>query len=523
MQKVILFFSALLLIVLAIPQSLDVSAMPSKGRPGKQVTTLNGTVGMWVLEATKTTPVEHRYFLEYEVRGQVVQTFLHGRVEFADYLHKTIEVSGYVDNYHQRLSQDKSGNPKQVDYFQDFYVESVKRIISEPDTVNHLWQDLINLPPPTVGPRKLVVLPITFAGNPLTPFEPDVARGWFFTDQRSVRNWVRDYSFRKADIVGHINPQNGDVANWIPLNTSSDNCWDNMLPNWLPMADGQAQQQGISVSNYQTVVYLFREIPGCEFPISATVGLFGETSGVRRIIAIVPNETMTSEVRDRVMFIAYLHELTHNLGQATHDNGQDGTGHIWEYGDRAGILGSVTNPNFGTNVLRLKLQWYSGTGQCRVVDSQGSHRVFFQSPAIASKGIGPNSPPFCVIVPLRDSSGQPTGEIDVWEWRRQTGFWEQFTTDLQDFVRGGLIVRRVGTNFAHQHVGTILLNPRPEMVCCKHSVVLPGTTWTVTGGYYSLTAGYHTAQRQSATIHLGSNYPAIASEQEIEKQEVRVK
>lgn len=173
--------------------------------------------------------------------------------------------------------------------------------------------------------------------------------------------------------------------------------------------------------------------------------------------------------------------------------------------DLAEPLGSQKTIGPG-NVLRLKFGWITTAQLYPVIQNQGTTTVYLQTPAIATRGIGPNSPPIGVTIMVRDLAGNLTGEVYILERRLQYGLWDQFGTDVQAFVKG-VTIRKVATNLANSQVGSVLVNTDSLSSCCKTVSLIPGPVFTspISGVIFKTYSATRMWQRVEVT--LGSNYP----------------
>ncbi|HMR55428.1 MAG TPA: hypothetical protein PKD34_02440 [Candidatus Doudnabacteria bacterium] len=510
-------------VVFALSLGLFVPVVSSQKR---QVRTeiLEGVLGIEVVEESEVAPSHHLYYIEEEDDGKNrVTTYLSGKVNFEALFNKKVVLRGHrsggtpiFDRFGsiERMHQDR------------FHVEAVEKV-EENDSLNapNTIFGPLTLPPSTGGDRKMITINIAPANNPTPQYSVEWLRGLLYTNLDSLGAMIYANSYGQTRITGIHHPQ-GDIAAWVtvpfnPVPAPNGTC--NEFFNAARIeADNLVEAQGFSKTEYWTRNYMFRNMPECLGLASASVGPFGDSSGIRRIFSHMNQFFTEGGIGERGGLQSVQHELGHNLGQIAHSKGEQSEGGmVYEYGDRADPMGGVSAAKwlmFG-NHIRLKLGWHASTARYVVIDTRGSQPVhrFIQTPAIPTKGIGPNSPPIGYIIPIRNTDGSLTNEVYIVERRRNHGFFEQFATNAQDLGRG-LIIRKHSTDFVSGTSGSVMLNPQPQFTCCTRAVVPFGGSYT-TSMNITFTVGYGTPNSMPFVVTLPDYYPASIQEAELTYRE----
>ncbi|HHB12275.1 MAG TPA: hypothetical protein ENK62_03650, partial [Chromatiales bacterium] len=198
------------------------------------------------------------------------------------------------------------------------------------------------------GEKKLAVIMVDFpdAANPETVQE---ARSVVFTGDTSTRAYYSEVSYGRMSLVGHLDPQGGDVFGPVTIPFPSWPCeWD----QWAPVAREMVASEGFDAANYDFAFYVFG----------------GECTGFSRQHWSPPSMVVGGLSRG-----AQLHEGGHAFGWL-HANSYvclqndkrvtlSSSGcRIIEYGDLFSLMGSTEEgtasllpPN---NFLRGQFNWY---------------------------------------------------------------------------------------------------------------------------------------------------------------------
>jgi gametolysin peptidase M11 len=172
------------------------------------------------------------------------------------------------------------------------------------------------------GPRRVAVLLVNFSDDTRQPFTAEQAAATMFSGPGSVSAYFQEESFGATSL-------SGDVFGWYTLAVSSAGC---AVDQWAQAANAAATAHGVTLSNYQHIVYAF--------PSESSCGWSG--------LAEMPG----SHVWINGTFVLRVlgHELSHNLGvhhaaSLTCTNGAvrvaiSSTCSSSEYGDPFDIMGS---------------------------------------------------------------------------------------------------------------------------------------------------------------------------------------
>lgn len=143
-------------------------------------------------------------------------------------------------------------------------------------------------------PRKVAVLLVTFPGDPPEPWSPEETRSNVFTGANSARAFYEEESYGEISLAGKLDEAQGDVFGWISLNSASTTtCAYNA---WRSEAEAKASTEGIDLTGYDHVVYVFPKKSVCSWLGLAVVN--GGWAMINGNLAVHP----------------IAHELGHNLG-----------------------------------------------------------------------------------------------------------------------------------------------------------------------------------------------------------------
>jgi Bacterial Ig domain/Gametolysin peptidase M11 len=120
----------------------------------------------------------------------------------------------------------------------------------------------------TAGPRKTAVLLVTFPGEPEAPWSAEETRSKVFTAANSASAFYEEESYGEISLTGKLR-SDGDVFGWLKLNTPTAGC---PFTTWKDVADAAATAEGIDLSGYQHVIYVFPSQSSCSWLGIAPVG-----------------------------------------------------------------------------------------------------------------------------------------------------------------------------------------------------------------------------------------------------------
>lgn len=502
---------------------------------------ITGVITAEVIEPTKTEPEKTRFFIQRcnglpcdflqeailsDIRNgsrtqfpaglQIQRIYLETDLDMHPYLNRKLTLVGQARN---PLSVWNISKQSMVTFNQTFVVSKIAKVFPEP-IVNQLVADPIILPPRTVGYKNVIVMPINFASNPIISYSQQQLKDWVFTGERSAKRYYNDVSFYDAYTGDGLtfkgmNDPTGDVTPYLTLTADpTEPCAQPIGNAWRIEADNLATQAGYPVAPNQIRVLLYMPIPGCSLTAQAQVGILGNNSTVTYVFMQISGTASPQYMVDHLRTL--LHELGHACGLARHFGGQQTeTSPVIEYGDAGDPMGGSATivPLYFSNINRIRFGWYETAQLFPVIQTQGEHSFFLQTPAVQTKGIGPNSPPIGAFIPLRDSSGALTGEVFMLERRINIGPWDIFQSDAQAYAKG-VSIRRALLNFGDFSSPTVLQDTTPGTTCCKDAPLVPGPlgTATWTSQLYGITVTAYTGTRRSqrVVVTLDSRYPAVA-------------
>lgn len=312
---------------------------------------------------------------------------------------------------------------------------------------------------PTFGSRKVLVLLVNFPDLQGQPLTTDEARAKVFTEPNSANEHFRAASFNNYNLTG-IQRADGDAFGWITISVENPNC-QQATTEWTSLSNAAAQNMGINVTDYNSVVYVFTRGMCNGIAAMATLGQVGN-----------PNP------RERAWFSAgtfgnpgiLVHELGHNLG-LQHAKGMLCTGtnipadcSVSEYGDAFDPMGG-NQLFFFNNYYRAALGW--SIGRTRTVTTSGDY--ILSASSLPTKGYN------TLQIPLKDAAGQLTDYDYVLEFRRPYSFDNQLQNPNFETVYSGVSIRRVlRSNFGYS---SQLIDTRPDTFFVADAPLSVGRTF----------------------------------------------
>lgn len=330
-------------------------------------------------------------------------------------------------------------------------------------------------PPIFVGPRRVLVLHVKFAGDPDVPWSPEAMRQKIFTGGESADVYFQEESRGVIALAGKTDPDNGDVTDWLTLNSSGSGCSQNA---WGTEALQRASEAGIPIGGYHHFVFVFTHRSGCFWNGMATLG------GNSGTIYINGNED--------VQTIA--HEFGHNFGLQHAGSWTCTRGGVRvqisnscstaEYGDVFDAMGNrFPRHNNAWNLAKLGLLVPANVVTVTEDGTYDSRAALSVSPA-----------PTILRIPRTKDAG---GNVISWyylEIRQSGGIFENVT----DSTMTGVSIRATAGGSSPE---TLLIDSRPVTSTFSDAPLQVGETFTApTVRVTTLSAGGGTA---SVSVEFG--------------------
>lgn len=329
---------------------------------------------------------------------------------------------------------------------------------------------------PVSGVRTVAVLLLNFSNDTSQPISIEQARRRIFTNSTSANAYYQQVSDGRLRFTG-IQRSDGDIFGYLTLPFTNANCTDaRVLSEWQPAARTLAGQNGINLSLYHHVIYVFpQDMPGCSSGGYATLGkIGGNQTGELDVTLIGP-----SVLNDNHLSVT--HEIGHNLG-LQHSSSFYGNcpptdpfencRTINEYGDYDVMGGRHYLLN---NYHQSRLGWLDG--QTVTFGSPGIYYVNLDSPNLPSKRTT------MARIRLKNPNGNFTGNSILLEFRRRSLPFDN-SNNPNLLAHNGISIRYGFENPLLTYSRTILVDTTPSTTIPGDEMLLPGNTYT--NSYYGV-------------------------------------
>jgi hypothetical protein len=309
---------------------------------------------------------------------------------------------------------------------------------------------------PTVTKRLAVIL-VNFASNPVQPYTAAYANAVFFTNTNSVANFFVEDSYGKLALTG-------DVSGWFTIEYDTGTCDTSAIQS---RADAAATAAGVVLSGYQHISYVFPHLPACSFAGRAQI------PGMRSWINTIANAT--PKLHEWVIS----HELGHNFGVHHANIYSCTTGGVraslsrtasectaTEYGDPHSVMGAWNPPARFPHVdswHRLQMGFLPASERQDVTVS-GLY-------VVGATTFAASAPKSLRIRRTGSTGSRPWFDI---EFRQPGGLWDGFSSTAP--VVNGVTIRLVADD--SQRVQSWLVDTTPATTSFVDAPLVVGQTLT---------------------------------------------
>ncbi len=123
--------------------------------------------------------------------------------------------------------------------------------------------------------KKVAVIAFNFRNDTTQPLTTDTIRQRVFTNSNSIAAYYREVSYGQWDIQSR-DRVDGDVYGWVTIDADATGC---AYSTWASLARNALTAQGVNLTGYTNIQYVFPGSGGCSWAGLATLN--GSTSWVR--------------------------------------------------------------------------------------------------------------------------------------------------------------------------------------------------------------------------------------------------
>lgn len=269
---------------------------------------------------------------------------------------------------------------------------------------------------PKLGPHKTAVIAFNFATDTRQPWTPDYVRQRVFTDPSSANAFYREQSWDQVQLVGKTR-SDGDVHGWYSIDAARSPCDVDL---WAAQARSKAQADGVDLTGYDHLVYLFPAQPSCSW--AGLAELPGNESWLNGYL----NVSVVAHELGHNMGVHHASSLRCTSGGATVAISDACTSQ--EYGDPFDVMGTGQRHSSGRHLEQLG---YLAPANVQTVTASGTYTL--------RSAISQTAEAVTLRVPrTRDASGA-VSDYYYLEYRTSGGVFDDFSP--LDPVVNGVSVR----------------------------------------------------------------------------------